>query len=130
MLFPLLIQFTYCSEDKLVAPRIAERFLKYENQARAYGATIRAEPKALVLGDYMWVARFRETGHEVLLDYIVERKSVIDVVASVIKSGGNHKQRYVHQKRRIMESGKIQIYYCTTFFVYDRLLHPEIYGHL
>ena len=116
-----------------MAPRIAEQFLKYENQARAYGATIRAEPKALVLGDYVWVARFRATGHEVLLDYIVERKSVIDVVASVVKSAGNHKQRYVHQKRRIMESGKMQIYYymhCmldyyrrTAFTVMSRRLH-------
>jgi ERCC4-type nuclease len=91
-------------EQKLVAPRITEQLVKYQNQARDLGATLLAESKSLTLGDYLWVARHRETGQEVLLDCIAERKTCVDMIASYMPSSG-HKQRYMHQKRRIMESG-------------------------
>jgi crossover junction endonuclease MUS81 len=56
------------------------------------GVTVDVRP--LHLGDTLWVAKNRITGEEVVLDYLIERKTMADLVAS-IKDG-----RYKEQKVR------------------------------
>ena len=44
---------------------------------------IKVETRALELGDTLWIAKERLTGMEIILDYLVERKTMADLVASV-----------------------------------------------
>lgn len=70
--------------------------------------------RALELGDVMWVAKFHdarflaqhgEEGDEVMLDYIVERKRLDDLLGS-IKDGRFHEQKF-----RLQRSGMKNVVY-------------------
>lgn len=70
--------------------------------------------RALELGDAMWVAKFHdpkflsqygEEGDEVMLDYIVERKRLDDLIGS-IKDGRFHEQKF-----RLRRSGMKNVIY-------------------
>jgi crossover junction endonuclease MUS81 len=65
---------------------------------------INVEVRTLELGDAIWIAR-RTDGAELVLDYIIERKRMDDLVAS-IKNG-----RFVEQKARLVRSGASNIVY-------------------
>ncbi|CAM9249782.1 unnamed protein product [Ectocarpus sp. 4 AP-2014] len=61
---------------------------------------IRCETRQLPLGDMLWIARRRDDPtSEVLLGYIVERKTASDLASSIIDG------RYEEQKRRLKLSG-------------------------
>ncbi|KAE8381032.1 ERCC4 domain-containing protein [Aspergillus bertholletiae] len=75
---------------------------------------INIEVRALELGDAMWVAKFHdpkflsqygEEGDEVMLDYIVERKRLDDLISS-IKDGRFHEQKF-----RLRRSGIKNVIY-------------------
>ncbi|XP_043282296.1 crossover junction endonuclease MUS81 [Venturia canescens] len=57
------------------------------------------EIRHLKIGDFAWVARCRETGRELILPYILERKRMDDL-ASSIKDGRFHEQKF-----RLKQSG-------------------------
>lgn len=54
-------------------------------------AGVTCEIRQLDLGDILWVGR-TNTGEEVVLDYIIERKIVTDLCASI--TGGRYKGNY------------------------------------
>eukprot|EP00752_Nemacystus_decipiens_P012538 g11106.t1 len=61
---------------------------------------VRCETRQLPLGDMLWIARRRDDPtSEVLLGYIVERKTASDLASSIIDG------RYDEQKRRLKLSG-------------------------
>lgn len=62
------------------------------------------EVRRLSVGDFLWIAR-DDTGHELVLPYIVERKRKDDL-ASSIKDG-----RYYEQKHRLKQCGLKNIIY-------------------
>ncbi|KAB8230516.1 crossover junction endonuclease MUS81 [Aspergillus alliaceus] len=75
---------------------------------------ITTQVRALELGDAMWVAKFHdpkflsqygEEGDEVMLDYIVERKRLDDLIGS-IKDGRFHEQKF-----RLRRSGMKNVIY-------------------
>lgn len=75
---------------------------------------ITPEVRALEVGDTMWVAKFRdptflskygEEGNEIMLDWIVERKRLDDLIAS-IKDGRFHEQKF-----RLRRSGIKNVIY-------------------
>ncbi|KAE8350650.1 ERCC4 domain-containing protein [Aspergillus coremiiformis] len=75
---------------------------------------ITAQVRALELGDAIWVAKFHdpkflsqygEEGDEVMLDYIVERKRLDDLIGS-IKDGRFHEQKF-----RLRRSGMKNVIY-------------------
>ena len=55
---------------------------------------IPVERRALELGDMCWIARHRETKDEIILDFIIERKRIDDLVKS-IKDGRFHEQKVI-----------------------------------
>lgn len=55
-------------------------------------ARVPVEKRALELGDMCWIARERASGTEIVLDFIVERKRMDDLVGS-IKDGRFHEQK-------------------------------------
>lgn len=61
--------------------------------------------RPLSLGDVQWIARQKETGQEVVLDVIVERKRLDDLVSS-IKDGRLHEQKF-----RLKRSGISRVIY-------------------
>ncbi|RUS13225.1 restriction endonuclease type II-like protein [Endogone sp. FLAS-F59071] len=66
---------------------------------------VHVEVRKLELGDALWIARRRDDSTELVLDYIIERKRMHDLVAS-IKDG-----RYVEQKTRMHHSGATHVVY-------------------
>uniref|UniRef100_F1L3B7 Crossover junction endonuclease MUS81 n=1 Tax=Ascaris suum TaxID=6253 RepID=F1L3B7_ASCSU len=62
------------------------------------------ELRALAIGDYVWIIRMKD-GREMMLDYIVERKTCNDLVHSIRSS------RYKEQKRRLSNSGLRNVVY-------------------
>ncbi|KAL1925691.1 uncharacterized protein VTP21DRAFT_574 [Calcarisporiella thermophila] len=66
---------------------------------------VAVEVRNLELGDVIWVAKEKATGKELVLDYVVERKRMDDLVQS-IKDG-----RFKEQKFRLSQSGASQIIY-------------------
>ncbi len=58
-----------------------------------------------VLGDFMWVLRCAATGLEFVLDVIVERKQIADLLSS-IRDG-----RYKEQRKRLKECGVRHVAY-------------------
>ncbi|EEB06018.1 Holliday junction resolvase subunit Mus81 [Schizosaccharomyces japonicus yFS275] len=54
---------------------------------------VKCQVRALELGDVSWIARHNDTNEEFVLDYIVERKRLDDLVAS-IKDGRFHEQKF------------------------------------
>ncbi|KAN0083129.1 hypothetical protein V8E54_002217 [Elaphomyces granulatus] len=80
---------------------------------------ITPQVRALEVGDALWVARFnnsnflatyQEEGEEVLLDWIVERKRLDDLIGS-IKDG-----RFLEQKFRLQRSGIKNVIYLVEDF--------------
>ncbi|CAH2084555.1 unnamed protein product [Euphydryas editha] len=54
---------------------------------------LKHEYRSLKVGDFTWVARHRTTGQELVLPYVVERKRMDDLGAS-IKDGRFHEQKF------------------------------------
>ncbi|RUP50707.1 restriction endonuclease type II-like protein [Jimgerdemannia flammicorona] len=69
----------------------------------------------LKLGDVLWVARRHNDGMELVLDYIIERKRMDDLVAS-IKDG-----RFAEQKARILNFGAARVVYIIKDFASPNL---------
>jgi len=76
--------------------------------------SIRPLTRPLDLGDFIWIAkthdpallqRYGEDGDEIVLDYIVERKRLDDLVGSIIDG------RFVEQKFRLRKSGVKNVIY-------------------
>ena len=66
-----------------------------------------AEIRTLPIGDVLWVARRKDNPREeYVLDYIIERKSLQDLIQSVKGSG-----RYYSQKYRLQHCGLNNVYY-------------------
>uniref|UniRef100_A0A453ER56 Crossover junction endonuclease MUS81 n=1 Tax=Aegilops tauschii subsp. strangulata TaxID=200361 RepID=A0A453ER56_AEGTS len=63
------------------------------------------EIKRLPVGDGIWIARHRRSHTEYVLDFIVERKSVTDLVSSIRDS------RYKDQKLRLKKCGLRKLIY-------------------
>lgn len=89
---------------------------------------ITPQVRALELGDAMWVAkcrdpaylsRFGEEGDEVMLDWILERKRLDDLVGS-IKDGRFHEQKF-----RLRRSGIKHVIYLIEEF---SVTHPDAAG--
>jgi hypothetical protein len=55
---------------------------------------IPVERRTLELGDMCWIARHRETKDEIVVDFIIERKRIDDLVTS-IKNGRFHEQKVI-----------------------------------
>lgn len=66
---------------------------------------IECEVMALAVGDILWLARHRQTGRMVALNYVCERKR-LDDLASSIKDG-----RFIEQKNRLTKSSIKNVYY-------------------
>ncbi|PRP78321.1 endonuclease [Planoprotostelium fungivorum] len=67
---------------------------------------VKVEKRSLELGDFMWIARSPDGGEEeIVLNYIVERKKMEDLAASV-EDG-----RYKEQKFRLKKCGVTNIIY-------------------
>jgi ERCC4-type nuclease len=69
---------------------------------------VKCETRALPLGDFMWVKRSVEgerRGEDWVLDYIVERKNIDDLAASIVD------KRYEEQKFRLSTSGLGRVIY-------------------
>ncbi|KAJ5918829.1 DNA-directed DNA polymerase family X beta-like N-terminal [Penicillium verhagenii] len=90
---------------------------------------ITPQVRALELGDAMWVAKCHdpaflpqhgEEGDEVMLDWIIERKRLDDLIGS-IKDG-----RFREQKFRLRRSGIKNVIYLIEEF---SITHPEAGGH-
>lgn len=52
------------------------------------------EVRRLKIGDFMWIARHRRTNDELVIPYIVERKRMDDLSASII-DGRFHEQKVI-----------------------------------
>ena len=65
------------------------------------------EVKTLPIGDALWIARQKSNPREeYVLDYIIERKGLEDLISSVKESGRYHSQKY-----RLQHCGLQNIYY-------------------
>jgi crossover junction endonuclease MUS81 len=73
-------------------------------------ANVTPQTRKLEVGDAMWIARSHETGQEILLDFIVERKRLDDLVSS-IKDGRFHEQKF-----RLTKSGLKNVIYIVEEF--------------
>lgn len=71
--------------------------------ARKHG--IQAMTRPLSVGDVQWIAKHITTGQEVVLDFIIERKRLDDLIGS-IKDG-----RFHEQKTRLRRSGISKVVY-------------------
>ncbi|KAI9246201.1 hypothetical protein BY458DRAFT_591073 [Sporodiniella umbellata] len=68
-----------------------------QDQLTAQGIPL--STRSLDLGDVVWIARNKNSGQELFLDYVIERKRLDDLIAS-IKDG-----RFTEQKQRLKRSG-------------------------
>ncbi|CAH7671055.1 ERCC4 domain-containing protein [Phakopsora pachyrhizi] len=66
---------------------------------KSQGGQCKAHQRALAVGDALWIAVHKETGKEVVLDSIVERKRIDDLCSSITDS------RFHEQKARLKNSG-------------------------
>jgi crossover junction endonuclease MUS81 len=73
-------------------------------------ANVTPQTRKLEVGDAMWIARSHETGQEIVLDFIVERKRLDDLVSS-IKDGRFHEQKF-----RLTKSGLKNVIYIVEEF--------------
>ncbi|KAJ1728760.1 Crossover junction endonuclease mus81 [Coemansia biformis] len=79
-----------------------------EKELEACG--VRVEVRPLTVGDYLWIARAKPAGAckqlpDIVLDYVVERKRMDDLCAS-IRDG-----RYREQHARILTTGFTNVFY-------------------
>lgn len=75
---------------------------------------ISCESRVLGVGDIQWILRNKYNGLEVMLNYIIERKTVEDLVHSIMDG------RYKEQQYRLLSSG-IQ----NVFYVVEGNLHSQ-----
>lgn len=75
-------------DNREVLARDSRNYFEAELLARG----VEVETCALSVGDCQWIAEHRETGHRVVLDYILERKRLDDLLSS-IKDGRLHEQK-------------------------------------
>lgn len=73
--------------------------------SRLKNSGFKVEMRALSVGDFLWIARHKETLEEVILDFILERKRLDDLVSS-IQDG-----RFSEQKHRLSMTGIRNIFY-------------------
>ncbi|KZO91964.1 restriction endonuclease-like protein [Calocera viscosa TUFC12733] len=74
------------------------------------------EQRALAVGDTVWIARSRENERECVLNWIVERKRLDDLCASIKDS------RFQDQKHRLYQSGLTHVFYLVEHFAVQRLM--------
>ncbi|KAJ1667877.1 Crossover junction endonuclease mus81 [Coemansia sp. RSA 1813] len=79
-------------------------------QRELEGQDVQIEIRPLTIGDYLWIARTKKTGNyrhlpDIVLDYVVERKRMDDLCAS-IRDG-----RYQEQHSRIHGTGFTNVFY-------------------
>lgn len=83
----------------------SESLESHLNRIRQTGCIV--ETRTIPVGDVAWVARRKgRMNEEYILDYIVERKSVEDLIQSIKESG-----RYHNQKYRLKHCGLKNVYY-------------------
>lgn len=66
---------------------------------------IKTESVSLTIGDMMWVARNKQNGKQCVLNFIVERKRLDDLVLSI------RDNRFAEQKNRLQKTGCKHIFY-------------------
>ncbi|KAK0459485.1 uncharacterized protein EV420DRAFT_1674299 [Desarmillaria tabescens] len=92
-------------------------YFKVQLEARG----IKVEVRALVLADACWIARkinrFGDEMDEVVLDAIVERKTLKDLHYSIVKD-----KRFHEQKFRLHQSGITHVYYLVENYKVDHAL--------
>lgn len=74
-------------------------------QTRLTNLGVECDVRPLSVGDVVWIAKNKQTGREVVLNTICERKRLDDLVSS-IKDG-----RFQEQKNRLKKSGMKHFYY-------------------
>ncbi|RKP09827.1 restriction endonuclease type II-like protein [Thamnocephalis sphaerospora] len=103
ILLPGSFEIVLLLDNREVKHRKDRTYLQRELESRG----VHVETRALELGDMLWVARKTgdDHGEELLLDMIIERKRIEDLIAS-IKDG-----RYHEQKARLQRSGIEHVVY-------------------
>lgn len=66
---------------------------------------IKSEGASLTIGDMLWVARHKKSGKQCVLNFIVERKRLDDLVISI------RDNRFLEQKNRLQKTGSKHIFY-------------------
>lgn len=54
------------------------------------------EVRRLKIGDFAWIARCRKTNDELIMSYIIERKRMDDLSASIV-DGRFHEQKVIYR---------------------------------
>lgn len=114
---PLLSRDTRFSEEYDVVLLIDERERYFDTGASGHRLDLhlskireqgyKVEVRTLPIGDALWIARRKShPKEEYVLDYIIERKSLEDLISSVKESG-----RYYSQKYRLQHCGLRNMYY-------------------
>ena len=99
-------------ESRKLGDFLATKTPLYAQDMRRHGIEVLVEGRDLKVGDFMWVARHKTSGHELVLDHIAERKSYLDLwhsIAGTKREAGS--VRYYEQKRRLVLSGLGNRYY-------------------
>lgn len=89
-------------DNREVRSKLSRDFFPNEMLAK-HSIQVLTEP--LPVGDALWVAVNKQTGQRAVLNYIIERKRLDDLVSS-IKDG-----RYTEQKHRLQKSGLEHVIY-------------------
>ena len=74
---------------------------------------VRSEVRRISVGDYIWILRRRhsqQSSEDIVLDYVVERKRIDDLVSSIIDG------RFKEQKARMRNSGRPHAIYLVEEF--------------
>ncbi|CDK27678.1 unnamed protein product [Kuraishia capsulata CBS 1993] len=98
------------SGDFSVVLLLDNREIKSKDNRGFFGNTLQRmgvtnETRALSIGDAVWIAKHNETGKEAILDFILERKRLDDLLMS-IRDG-----RFLEQKSRLSRTGIDHVYY-------------------
>ncbi|KZT55583.1 hypothetical protein CALCODRAFT_498478 [Calocera cornea HHB12733] len=80
---------------------------------------VAVEQESLAVGDTVWIARSRRTGTTCVLNWIVERKRLDDLCASV-KDG-----RFQDQKFRLSQSGLTHVFYVVEHFAAKKFMESN-----
>eukprot|EP00897_Mesotaenium_endlicherianum_P002751 jgi/Mesen1/2503/ME000159S01625 len=84
-------QFQHTTRDRTSLDQVVEKLRVTHS--------LTVEVRSLPVGDVMWLARHRHTRQEYVLDYVLERKRVDDLWASI------KEKRFKDQKLRMLKSG-------------------------
>ncbi|KAA1122558.1 Crossover junction endonuclease mus81 [Puccinia graminis f. sp. tritici] len=78
------------------------------------GDQVKVQQRPLAVGDAIWIAVHNETGNEVVLDSVVERKRLDDLCKSIVDA------RFHEQKARLKNSGlKDRIYLVESYYSHN-----------